>query len=103
MCFDYDGVLLRSETRTARKTHKCHECGAEIKSGDRYFFGAWPADGTFHQIKSCAGCEEVRDKIGAIEIENGCGAWESKPPYGLLGECAPEYGFRLPGWAQEDS
>lgn len=49
-----------SEVRTARKLHRCVECGADIRPGERYQYvsGIWydgPAD-----FKSCLGCCQLR-------------------------------------------
>lgn len=58
---DYDSPTFESTTwRTARKPHKCAECGDMISSGALYEYisGRW--DGTFVTVKTCAACQEVR-------------------------------------------
>lgn len=46
---------------TARKPHKCCECGAEIPKGERYerFKGKW--EGEWEEYRTCLGCVECRD------------------------------------------
>lgn len=45
---------------TARKSHKCMECGDTIANGDRYerVSGKW--DGDVSTYKTCAACAEIR-------------------------------------------
>ena len=46
---------------TARKSHKCSECGAEIKPGYKYeyVFGIW--EGDKFTVKTCADCLSLRN------------------------------------------
>jgi len=46
---------------SARKKHKCSECGGEIVPGTKYeaFFGVW--DGDPQSYKTCADCLALRD------------------------------------------
>lgn len=53
-----------SERRvTARKTHRCEECGREIKPGDSYVKSAGCYDNEFYAFKECSRCSRVRAKI----------------------------------------
>ena len=47
---------------TARKRHRCCECGSTIAKGERYqsVSGMW--EGEFSHIKTCLPCAETRDK-----------------------------------------
>lgn len=62
MCYcDYESpaVYVR-ETRKARKSHRCYECGAQIEPGVRYehVFGVW--DGQAGSNSTCLHCVELR-------------------------------------------
>jgi hypothetical protein len=75
---DYDGLpSFHSEAfRTARKVHRCCECGADILPGSvyQYVSGSW--DGDFLTFKSCEPCADLRDALSEV----GC------PSYGDLYE-----------------
>jgi hypothetical protein len=61
-CFcDYDAPEFYSSTiRTARKQHKCFECGNHIIAGDKYeyVFGKWGGD--IGRYKTCSHCVDLR-------------------------------------------
>lgn len=46
---------------TAKKLHKCTECGEDIPSGSRYEYtkGLW--EGSWSVFKTCLSCREIRD------------------------------------------
>lgn len=48
---------------TARKTHKCGECGCKIKSGAKYenVKGLW--DGEWSTCKTCSDCLSIRNEF----------------------------------------
>lgn len=50
---------------TARKEHRCAECGGRILPGERYerVSGKW--DGDFSQFKTCCRCTSLRDWVKA--------------------------------------
>lgn len=45
----------------AAKPHKCGECGAIIRIGEKYETYAGKSDGSFFTAKTCLPCKEVRD------------------------------------------
>lgn len=59
---DIDGTceFYNEKVVIARKKHKCSECGAEIKPGDRYeyVFGKW--EGDHFTVKTCIDCLSLR-------------------------------------------
>lgn len=58
---DYDPAEFYSASiRTARKSHKCEECGAPILPGDKYeaVVGKW--DGNLDTFKTCEPCVDIR-------------------------------------------
>ena len=61
---DYDAPEFHlTRERTARKQHKCCECGHVIEPGERYehVTGKWDGHiGTFH---TCLPCSELRDAL----------------------------------------
>lgn len=69
---DYDAPeFYHKETPTAKKEHKCGECGSTIKVGERYerVYGKW--DGDISTFKTCSDCVEVRDTLS----EMPCFCW----------------------------
>jgi hypothetical protein len=57
---DYDPPeFYSSKIRTARKAHRCEECGNEIRPGDRYehVVGKW--DGWLDTVKTCQHCVDL--------------------------------------------
>lgn len=58
---DYDPVtLLGSVERTARKEHRCKECGRQILRGETYKVDAYVFEGRFESHKICQHCLDVR-------------------------------------------
>lgn len=59
----------------ARKTHKCCECGGEIKIGETYdhLSGIW--DGEPGRFKTCQDCINLRDRLEKI-FPNLCYEYE---------------------------
>ena len=59
---DFDSPeMYRSTMQTARKPHKCCECGKTITPKEKYEYvcGIW--EGTFDTHKTCIVCKEIRD------------------------------------------
>lgn len=59
---DFDGdpaSVFHSHVLTARKTHKCYECGSAIVAGDRHerVSGKW--DGEWSTYRFCLPCSEI--------------------------------------------
>lgn len=90
MCFaDYDACapsVFDESTPTARKEHRCSECGGVIAKGVKYkrVFGVW--DGCADSFKICPACDELRERIVEHELAEGCDEDESHCPFGQLGQ-----------------
>ena len=73
MVFDRDPIKfcqLPSQDYTARKTHKCWECGGDIEPGQRYRVSKWIIDGKFQTMKQHldrGGCGKSLAKAEADE------------------------------------
>ena len=59
-CDDYGGQLLQQKIVTARKSHKCTECGAEILRSQKYEVAKFSGEGTVVAYKTCLECLSVR-------------------------------------------
>ncbi len=59
------------EERTARKVHKCCECGHDIEPGEKYnrYSGVW--DGAFNVYKFCGDCHRVAEWC-SLFLEDWC-------------------------------
>jgi len=55
-------TMYNEEVVTARKPHRCCECGTQIAKGEQYesVSGMW--DGRFDRSKTCIPCMEIRKK-----------------------------------------
>ncbi len=88
VCIGVDSIEERfefstTETRTARKPHKCYECEREIRPGEKYEHVAGRYEGEFSVYDTCALCVEIRNVFT-------CGnSWY----FGLLWEEMREYAF----------
>jgi hypothetical protein len=51
------------ETRVARKEHKCCECNATIKPGQKYEIATCIVDRGWSSYKTCIDCISVRDAL----------------------------------------
>lgn len=54
--------VARDEIRTARKQHKCCECGNPILPGDKYEYATGRWDGEWSHYKTCVSCKWIRDR-----------------------------------------
>ncbi len=63
--YDYVASVYRKSEHTARKQHKCSECGAPILPGERYeyVFAIWDGDPT--HVRTCCRCTALRDFVVA--------------------------------------
>jgi hypothetical protein len=61
--------LYHAEQRTARKPHKCTECGRVISKGERYHYASGLAEGRFDTFKMCEHCDAASDWL--TEVCNG--------------------------------
>lgn len=71
-CFcDYiPAEFIHSNERTARKTHKCCECGHQIQPGETYehVWGKW--EGVTSTFDTCEMCLELREALS--DYYGGC-------------------------------
>lgn len=60
--YDNFPEFINSKEITAKKEHKCCECGARIQPGDKYEVtsGKWHESG-FHSFKTCMVCVAILD------------------------------------------
>lgn len=66
-CYDAEGPeFVDTRHVTARKNHKCCECGREIASGETYERTAGKWDSNFYVFKTCEQCEDLRDALVAM-------------------------------------
>jgi hypothetical protein len=64
VCVDLDqSEIQSSQMRTARKAHKCGECRATIKPGDRYEYASGRFHGYWWQAKTCEICVRIRTEL----------------------------------------
>ena len=80
-CIDYDAPAFYNERyQTARKEHRCCECGGVIKPKERYqlITGKWDWIETY---KTCEKCADLRDSLSDV----------SCPTLGDLRECYVNY------------
>ena len=70
-CFcDYEAPEFYDRTeRTARKRHRCCECGHDIQPGERYEHVSGKWDGQLNTFKTCEACVDLRDSLSA---HSGC-------------------------------
>lgn len=60
-CYDDEpAAAFRQIMRTARKEHRCEECGSGIKVGARYEYTSGIWDGSPSDYKTCARCTLLR-------------------------------------------
>jgi hypothetical protein len=65
-----------TQTRKARKPHRCCECRETINAGDRYEYmsGVW--DGRPHAFKTCLLCVEIRNHFACRDGWEFGAVWE---------------------------
>jgi len=50
-------TVSKRETRTARKEHRCHECGRKVHAGEQYLHVRGMQDGGYwHTYRACRHC-----------------------------------------------
>ncbi|KAF1071996.1 hypothetical protein [Variovorax sp.] len=66
-CFcDYEPAAFYCATEyTARKEHRCHECGRAIEPGQRYEKAAAKWEGSVSSYKTCSRCVALREHLKA--------------------------------------
>lgn len=57
------GQILTDAMRTARKVHKCDECGRVIPAGRRYVYRAGVFDRSFDSWSMCVRCAAAEDDL----------------------------------------
>jgi hypothetical protein len=57
--------FFRAREQTAKKQHRCCECGRRINIGDKYLYIAAKAD-DFWTAKQCLSCSDLTGKIESI-------------------------------------
>lgn len=70
MSDDYDKpVIFQQFLRTARKEHKCYECGSKINTGKQYLKtqGLW--NGEWENFKTCMDCRELMFELMEYDVE----------------------------------
>ena len=77
LCVDPDEVvtLLSRNRRTARKPHKCGECGCTIQPGETYEADSTVFDRKFTVYKTCLPCLRIRQSLFRCGWYYG-GLWE---------------------------
>jgi len=98
--YDIDSaVCLGTDTRRARKTHTCDECGREIATGEEYE-RAFGVDGTLTWThKTCRSCLEVREAF-FCQWSYG-GLWEDLWEWLFSGEITWDILWRMDGLSAE--
>lgn len=95
MCMTDDAervTKVSAAYRTARKPHRCAECGRAIEPGESYHYETFVFDGKFTSHKTCKHCMVARQWLS-----DECGGWV----YGAVQEDIDEhaayegYGFRV--------
>lgn len=82
-----DMPSVSSETvRTARKAHRCNECGRDIHPGEQYRSLFQVYDGSPGTFKTCQHCRVAQTWL----IEN-CGGYMIEDVYSEMKEHAEEY------------
>ena len=83
MCFDLEPAeFFQSETRRARKPHRCDERGCAINVGDRYEHVRAKWDGDMATVRVCPACIRIKAAIVRREVAQGCAADEAHPGWG---------------------
>jgi len=88
---DDPAELYKATHPKAKKSHKCSECGCDIKPGEGYerVFGKW--DGDSSTYKTCSDCLSVRDVFFCDGFYHGM-IWERLTEHicDMRGEIASE-------------
>lgn len=85
-------TIYRDRTVTARKSHKCYECGRDISAGERYRYVFTVYDGWPDSYHTCIHCVSGQDWLA-----RECGGYIFSEVSEELHEHAQEYPpFALP-------
>jgi hypothetical protein len=74
-----DGIseFFDCEVRTARKPHRCIECGKQIQPQEKYEYARGKFDGDFWDAHTCLPCAEIADAFYCDSRVYGGGLWEN--------------------------
>jgi hypothetical protein len=64
---DYPSEFFDQKVVTARKPHKCYECGGDIEKGHKYERTSGKWDGRMEVYCTCLLCKEIRDHFSCSE------------------------------------
>ena len=78
---------------TARKPHRCYECGEPISAGAQYERVSGKCEGEVFTMHVCADCLRLRRMV--LETETG----KKNLPFGILHDIAAEHGV-LDAWEE---
>lgn len=82
-------TVYEHNERTARKPHRCYECGTMIRPGEKYIYhhGVW--DGQGASYRHCVNCYALWIRI----VAGSDWMQQEGIAFGGLGEAAREEGF----------
>lgn len=92
---DYEpATVYRKSEHTARKEHKCYECGRKIRTGERYerVFAIW--DGDANSIATCPHCIAIREWVTA---HVPCSCWSHGNMLEEIRYDVEQYSHEAPG------
>lgn len=92
MCMvgDYDYWEFYNEyTPTARKDHRCQECGRTIAKGEKYCTQGGLNDGHFQWYKTCAHCDAASRWLSVV-----CDGW-------IFGRRREDFGEHVVGYEKD--
>jgi hypothetical protein len=92
--FDYTWRVYTTTTRTARKVHRCIECGANIQPKEQYEYVSAIGEEGPYAFKTCARCIALRDYV---EAHVPCMCWSHHAMHNDVIETAREYAHEAPG------
>jgi hypothetical protein len=83
MDYDEENAFYSALIRTARKEHKCCECGRTIRAGEIYEYVSGKTDGDVWTAKTCAECTAIRKALVCGTCVHG-GLWEAIEDHGVF-------------------
>lgn len=86
--------VYRKAMRTARKPHRCYECGRQIATGEKYenVFAVWAGDPA-----TCCTCQHCLDLREFVLAHVPCSCWEHGNMREAILDNAREYAHEAPG------
>ena len=93
---DSDTTVYWAVRPTARKAHRCYECGRQIQPGERYERVRAVVDGEPGVYRTCVYCLGVRD---SVEAAAQCFCWQHGNMLEDATEWVREEAYRIPGLA----